>query len=166
MTKKSLFLAAVATCAALAARADVPAKQFEIEKLADGVYGFVWKGLLENPINGNSLFIINDSDVVVVDTSNFPSTARVMLAELRKLTDKPVRYVVNTHWHDDHHGGNFVFREAYPGVEIVAHRGHARRHAHPVLRRSREGPCRHRAVGADHGALDRERQGRLRQADG
>ncbi len=122
MIKKSMLPTVVALAVALAAHADVPAKQFEIEKLADGVYGFVWKGLLENPINGNSLFIVNDRDVVVVDTSNFPSTARVMLAELRKLTDKPVRYVVNTHWHDDHHSGNFVFREAYPGVEIVAHK--------------------------------------------
>jgi cyclase len=122
MIKRSIFPTMVAIGAALASLADVPAKQFEIEKLADGVYGFVWKGLLENPINGNSLFIVNDRDVVVVDTSNFPSTARVMLAELRKLTDKPVRYVVNTHWHDDHHSGNFVFRDAYPGAEIVAHK--------------------------------------------
>jgi glyoxylase-like metal-dependent hydrolase (beta-lactamase superfamily II) len=45
-----------------------------------------------------------------------------MAAELRKLTDRPVRYVVNTHWHDDHHGGNQVYRELWPDVEIVSHR--------------------------------------------
>ena len=44
-----------------------------------------------------------------------------MVAELRKLTDKPVRYVVNTHWHDDHHSGNFIYRQPWPGVEFIGH---------------------------------------------
>jgi glyoxylase-like metal-dependent hydrolase (beta-lactamase superfamily II) len=45
-----------------------------------------------------------------------------MAGELRKLTRKPVRYVVNTHWHDDHHNGNQVYRELWPEVEFIAHR--------------------------------------------
>jgi len=85
------------------------------------VYGFVWKDPLEDLIEGNSLFVVNDEDVLVVDTGNFPSSARRMVAELERLTDKPVRYVVNTHWHDDHHSGNAVFRERWPGVAFVAH---------------------------------------------
>jgi glyoxylase-like metal-dependent hydrolase (beta-lactamase superfamily II) len=44
-----------------------------------------------------------------------------LLAALRKLTSKPVRYVINTHWHDDHIMGNQVFRDAFPGVEFIAH---------------------------------------------
>jgi cyclase len=95
---------------------------FEVVRLADGVHGFVWKSPLDGPIQGNALFIINDRDVVVVDTGLLPSTARVMAAELRKLTANPVRYVVNTHWHDDHHTGNGVYRELWPGVEFIAHR--------------------------------------------
>src|SRR6185436_1027280 len=43
-------------------------------------------------------------------------------AELRKLTAKPVRYVINTHWHDDHHTGNGVYRELWPEVEFIGHR--------------------------------------------
>jgi glyoxylase-like metal-dependent hydrolase (beta-lactamase superfamily II) len=99
-----------------------PIPAFEVERLADGVHGFVWKSPLDNPIQGNALFIINEGDVVVVDTGLLPSTARVMAAELRKLTSKPVRYVVNTHWHDDHHTGNAVYREVWPGVEFIGHR--------------------------------------------
>jgi cyclase len=53
-------------------------------------------------VNANSVFIINDSDVVVVDTTLTPGTARELLTALRTSTNKPVKYVINTHWHDDH----------------------------------------------------------------
>ena len=99
-----------------------PMAAYEVTQLAPGVHGFVWTNALDNPIQGNALFIINDADVIVVDTGLMPSTARVMAAELRKLTPKPVRYVINTHWHDDHHNGNAVYRELWPGVEFIAHR--------------------------------------------
>src|SRR3981081_3204563 len=60
-------------------------------------------------------------DVIVVDTqSNFGATKEV-LAALRKLTDKPVRFVINTHWHDDHVIGNQIYRDAFPAVEFIAH---------------------------------------------
>jgi glyoxylase-like metal-dependent hydrolase (beta-lactamase superfamily II) len=107
---------------ALAAERAPPRKPFEVVKLAQGVYGFLWKNPVQDPIEGNSLFIINDSDVVVVDTGLLPSSARIMAAELRKLTRKPVRFVVNTHWHDDHHNGNQVYRKLWPGVQFIAHR--------------------------------------------
>jgi cyclase len=97
-------------------------KSYDVVPLAGGVYGFVWKDPLQDPIEGNSLFIINDRDVVVVDTGILPSSARTMADELRKLTSKPVRYVVNTHWHDDHHNGNQVYRELWPAAEFIAHR--------------------------------------------
>jgi len=109
-------------CLSRAPGEGLPQKAYEVVGLADGVYAFVWKDPIENLIESNSLFVINDHDVLVVDTGMVPSTARVMAAELRKLTDRPVRYVVTTHWHDDHHGGNEVYRELWPGVEFVAHR--------------------------------------------
>jgi cyclase len=99
-----------------------PPKPFDLVKLAEGVYGFVWRNPLQDPIEGNALFVINDRDVLVVDTGLLPSSAKRMAAELRRLTAKPVRYVVNTHWHDDHHNGNQVYRELWPGVEFIAHR--------------------------------------------
>lgn len=108
--------------AAVTASGDPPKKTFDVVPLAAGVYGFVWKDALQNPVEGNSLFIVNENDVVVVDAALLPSSARLMADELKKLTSNPVRYVINTHWHDDHHGGNQVYRELWPGVEFVAHR--------------------------------------------
>ena len=93
---------------------------YDVVKLADGVYAIEWR---EKPIHPepNVMIIINTKDVVVVDTSLFPGTAKLIVSEIKKLTPLPVRYVVNTHWHDDHLFGNAVFREAWPGVEFIAH---------------------------------------------
>ena len=117
-----LWMAAAACLAvAVPARAgELAGKTYDIVRLADGVYGFVWTQPLKDPIEGNALFIINSDDVVVVDTGIMLSSARTMVAELEKLTDKPVRYVVNTHWHDDHVNGNQVYADRWPGVEFIS----------------------------------------------
>lgn len=94
---------------------------FEMVKVAEGVYAATRKEPPGLTVNGNSVFIINDDDVIVVDTTLTPTTAKEELAALRKLTSKPVRYVINTHWHDDHIMGNQVYRDAFPGVEFIAH---------------------------------------------
>ena len=94
---------------------------FELVKLAEGVYAATRTEPPGLTVNGNSVFIINDEDVVVVDTTLTPGTAREELAALRRLTNKPVRYVVNTHWHDDHVMGNVAYRDAFPGAEFIAH---------------------------------------------
>jgi len=72
-------------------------------------------------VDANSVFILNDEDVVGVDTSGPPSTSKEVVAAPKKLTGKPVKYVVNTHWHDDHIIGDPVYQEAFPGVEFIAH---------------------------------------------
>lgn len=97
------------------------ATNFEFHKLADGIYAVVRKDLPGFMVDANDVLIINDNDVVVVDTNGAPAITREVLAELKKLTNKPVRYVINTHWHDDHIRGNDVYREAFPGVEFIAH---------------------------------------------
>ncbi|MFX7874636.1 MBL fold metallo-hydrolase, partial [Acinetobacter baumannii] len=58
--------------------------------------------------------------VVVVDSFQSKDAARALLGEIRRITPKPVRFVVNTHYHFDHTGGDQVFRDA--GAMIVAHR--------------------------------------------
>jgi cyclase len=113
-----LFLASLAL-SATAGR--VSNKDYEIVTLAEGVHGFVWSDPSAQLVEGNSLFIVNDADVVVVDTGLMPATTRRMIEELRKLTPKPVTHVVNTHWHDDHVNGNGIYREAFPGVKVIAH---------------------------------------------
>jgi glyoxylase-like metal-dependent hydrolase (beta-lactamase superfamily II) len=57
----------------------------------------------------------------VVDAGLMPATTQRMIEELRKITPNSVSLVVNTHWHDDHGNGNGIYREAFPGVVIVAH---------------------------------------------
>ena len=89
-------------------------------QLAPGVYAI----LQRQPFiisDSNVLLIINDEDVIVVDANILPGSARHVIGEIRKLTPKPVRYVINTHWHSDHHYGNAAYREAYPGVEFIQH---------------------------------------------
>ncbi len=57
----------------------------------------------------------------MVDTQLRPSWARDLIAEIRKVTDKPVRYVINTHWHGDHTLGNQAYAAAFgPNVTFVA----------------------------------------------
>jgi len=69
---------------------------------------------------GNSVAIVTDSDVVLFDTTLLAATATSVLSELRTVTPKPVRLVVNSHWHPDHTGGNDTVATAYPGLEIIA----------------------------------------------
>ncbi|HUL74858.1 MAG TPA: MBL fold metallo-hydrolase [Vicinamibacterales bacterium] len=91
----------------------------DVQKIAAGVYAAI---RTEPPglfFNANSIFLINDADVVVVDTNITPGSARESLAALRAITTKPVTAVVNTHWHDDHIIGNQVYRDAFPGVEFI-----------------------------------------------
>ena len=116
------MLAIAALHSAHAATEPPRAKQYDVVKLAEGVHAFVWRNPLENPIEGNALFIINERDVVVVDTGIFAETGQLMAAEVKKLTPLPVRYVINTHWHDDHHGGNAAYQGLWPHAEIIAHR--------------------------------------------
>jgi cyclase len=94
---------------------------FELQKLADGVYAALRKSPPLMSFDPNNVFIINEEDVVVVDANASLAGTRALLAALRKLTNKPVKYVINTHWHDDHIIGNQVYREAFPSVEFIAH---------------------------------------------
>ncbi len=121
-TNYFLFFLLISSSIPFVAFSTPPPKEYEITKLADGVYGFVWKEPLKDPIEGNSLFIINEEDVLVVDASLFPSSTKLMIRELKKLTSKPVRYVVNTHFHDDHVNGNFVYKEEWKQVEFISQR--------------------------------------------
>jgi glyoxylase-like metal-dependent hydrolase (beta-lactamase superfamily II) len=70
----------------------------------------------------NSLVVVGDESVLVVDTQQDPAAARFLLDVVRSRTRLPVRWVVNTHQHADHVWGNEVYRAAFPGVPIVAHR--------------------------------------------
>src|SRR5213594_245595 len=91
--------------------------RFEIQKVADGVHLAVAAPAYK--VNSNTAIIESDDGLVIVDTHSKPSAARVIVEHLRDLTTKPVRYVVNTHFHWDHWHGNEVYPAVYPGAEIV-----------------------------------------------
>lgn len=82
----------------------------EVDKLKDNLY--VVKGG-----GGNSSVLITATGVVVVDTKN-PGWGQPLLDAIRKLTDKPITTIINTHTHGDHVSGNVEFAE---NVEVVAH---------------------------------------------
>jgi cyclase len=92
---------------------------FDIKPVADGVYAAIAKPAYK--INCNAAIILLDDGVLVVDTHSKPSAARELIAQIKKLTDKPVKYVVNTHFHWDHYQGNQAYPSSWPaGVEIIS----------------------------------------------
>ena len=91
--------------------------KFDIKKVADGVHVAVAAPAYK--VNCNTAIIESDDGVVIVDTHSKPSAARIIVQELHGLTTKPVRYVVNTHFHWDHWHGNEVYPAAYPNAEII-----------------------------------------------
>lgn len=67
------------------------------------------------------MVIVNDRDVVL-ETHINPAAARAVIAPIRSITEKLSTHVVNNHCHDDPTNGNHAYRQAFPGVRIVAHR--------------------------------------------
>src|SRR6266536_84830 len=92
---------------------------FDIKPVAGGVYAAIAKPVYK--INCNAAIILLDDGVLVVDTHSKPSAAWGLIEQIKKLTDKPVKYVVNTHFHWDHYQGNQAYPSSWPaGVEIIS----------------------------------------------
>jgi glyoxylase-like metal-dependent hydrolase (beta-lactamase superfamily II) len=90
-------------------------------KLANGVYLFTTTPYADVGFCGNVVAVIGRDRVLVFDSGAIPSTARTIADEIAKLTGRPVRYLVNSHWHWDHWGGNEIFAARYPGLQIITH---------------------------------------------
>ena len=90
---------------------------FEVQKVADGVHVAVAARAYK--VNCNTALIETDDGVLVVDSHSKPSAARVVVEQIRAITPKPVRYVVNTHFHWDHWQGNEAYPSAYGHVEVI-----------------------------------------------
>ena len=93
----------------------------QVTRLAEGVYVIAHVDAPDGFPQGNTTVVIGERSVLVVDATYLPSTARRDIALIRSWTDKPVSYVVNTHWHQDHNAGNSAYVEAFPAVHLVAH---------------------------------------------
>lgn len=92
----------------------------QLEQLGPGLYAVIYDEMKQDPVQSNSLIIIGEDGICVVDAHYTPAAARETIAAIRKLSKLPVKYVVTTHWHDDHIFGNQEYRKAYPGVIFVA----------------------------------------------
>ena len=92
---------------------------FDIKPVADGIYAAIAKPSYK--VNCNAAIIFLDDGVLVVDTHSKPSAARALIEQVKKLTPKPVKFVVNTHFHWDHYQGNEAYPSSWPaGVEIIS----------------------------------------------
>ncbi len=101
----------VLTAADLQAQTNFDTVQVRPQKLTDQLYVLFGAG-------GNIAVSIGDDGAFIVDDQFAPLSAKIK-AEVAKLTNKPIRYVANTHWHGDHTGGNVNFGR--DGAVIVAH---------------------------------------------
>lgn len=95
-------------------------EQYDLVKVADGTYSFFAPESDSGVVQSNCTVVIGEDAVLLIDSGQFPSLAERMLGDIKKLTSKPVRYLVNTHWHFDHIWGNAIFRDAYPGLAIIS----------------------------------------------
>jgi cyclase len=111
------FVVVAAFLAASPGLADEPL--FDLKKVADGVYAALARP--RTPINCNAAVVVYDEGVLVVDTHSRPSSARALIEQIKTVTDKPVRYAVDTHFHWDHAQGAQAYPVAFPRqVAIVA----------------------------------------------
>ena len=110
----TLLLLGIAACSHVVAAA----RDFELQKISDGV----WAAIVDDQgkAGGNAGFVVGDDGVVVIDTFQDTEPAADLLAAIRKITNLPIRFVVNTHYHLDHVNGNDVFAAA--GAVIIAHK--------------------------------------------
>jgi glyoxylase-like metal-dependent hydrolase (beta-lactamase superfamily II) len=91
-----------------------------VTKVAEGVYVIRHPDAPDTFPQGNTTVIIGEREVLVVDSCYLPSAAREDIAQIRQWTSKPVRYLLNTHWHYDHTMGNGAYADAFPQLKIIA----------------------------------------------
>ena len=95
----------------------IPSWKSGLQEIAPNVFAHIHSG--EGWDICNSGFIVGDDGVLVIDAMMVASQVRPYLEEIRKVTDKPIRYLVNTHHHVDHSFGN----QFYLPTDVVSHRG-------------------------------------------
>ena len=106
-------------CCVVPAHAQTNEKDlFELKKVGDGVWAAI--AATTYKVNSNAAVIETNDGLVIVDTHSKPSAAQALYKEIQGVTKKPVRKVINTHFHWDHWQGNQVYAASNPGLEIIA----------------------------------------------
>jgi cyclase len=114
----ALALAYAAATAAVDPASVHAAFHYDVVPVASGITTFI-EGPSHALVQGNISLIVGDQAALVIDTGHFPAVARRVIADIRRLTDKPVKYVAVSHWHMDHYFGNAEFADAFPGLAII-----------------------------------------------
>jgi glyoxylase-like metal-dependent hydrolase (beta-lactamase superfamily II) len=96
--------------------ADFNGTAFRFNEVRPGIYHAVGTGALS--VGCNAAVVVNDTDVLVIDSHSTPAAAWALAEQVRAITDKPIRYVINTHFHWDHAHGNQIYG---PDVEVIGH---------------------------------------------
>lgn len=93
-----------------------------LEVLTGGVWVVSRPEPERQPVMGNGVIIDNGDHLVVIDGCGSPLLAERVIQKIKTVSDLPVRTLVITHWHGDHHLGAYRFVEEWPGLEIIAQR--------------------------------------------
>jgi glyoxylase-like metal-dependent hydrolase (beta-lactamase superfamily II) len=104
---------------ARAAAPGLDSNLFDIQQVANGIY--FAQARPQAMLNCNAAIFVRSKDVVVVDTHSKPSAAASLIGQMkREVTPKPVRYVINTHFHWDHTQGSAAYRRTGEKVDFIA----------------------------------------------
>jgi glyoxylase-like metal-dependent hydrolase (beta-lactamase superfamily II) len=89
-----------------------------LTKIADGVYSYVdvKHATAQNSFGANAGIVIGKDGIVVIDTLISAKEAKTLIKDVRTISDKPIKYVVNTHMHLDHTFGNCEFEKLGAGI--------------------------------------------------
>jgi cyclase len=130
LKRKSVTLAVVlvATITLVTKRCDATAPNeqspqsaslfFILKPLGHNVYAAIDDA--KDEAGANAGFVIGDDGVAIIDTFENPEASKQMLSQIRKLTELPIKFVINTHYHIDHVAGNSLFQQN--GAVVFAHR--------------------------------------------
>lgn len=94
----------------------------QLEVLTGGVWVVSRPEPERQPVMGNGVIIDNGDHLVVVDGCGSPLLAERVIQVIKAVSDLPVRTLIITHWHGDHHLGAHRFVDEWPGLEIIAQR--------------------------------------------
>jgi quinoprotein relay system zinc metallohydrolase 2 len=119
---RALARAMLMLCTGANAAAPTPPTALAVEEIANGDYAHFGQIALTTPDNAGDIanlgMIVGQDAVAIVDTGGSVAVGERLLAAVRAVTGKPVRYVINTHDHPDHIFGNAAFGS---GVTFVGH---------------------------------------------